>query len=129
MNMEASVAVKAVAATSAVLPKGEPHPLVGWTFLSVTRTNDDKEEVHWQGEIRAVVTTATEVGNCAFVDFFSWVDGSHTFSQLIPLTKFTKPQDGLRFYKLFPSKEARDEYYARKHALRNPNHPNYDIDD
>ena len=107
-----------MAVSSAKVPRGEPHPLIGMTFLSCTRQENGKEEVDRQGEIRAIVTTATEVGNCALVDYFSWTDGSHSYSQLIPLIAFAKAPDSESFYKLFPSQKARDDYYSRIHSLR-----------
>jgi len=92
------------------------HPLVGWSFLSYTVKENGKPEVEFQAVIRAVVKTTDAIGECALVDFMDWIMGEYSYSQLIPLTKFTQPFGSPQFFKLFPNLADQKDYYRRWHG-------------
>jgi hypothetical protein len=89
------------------------HPLDGW-FVVLTRHLPDLKENARHGQIRVVLQTSESVGDCALIDWFDC--GEHIQSQLVPLTELAKPRsDDEIFYKLFPSKEAKEAHYAWGH--------------
>lgn len=91
------------------------HPLVGFAFLSYS-TIDDKISLEWQGTIRAVMASNSAEGDLALVDFFEWVMGDYSYSQLVPLREFAQPFRSRRFFKLFRTETERNNYYEARHG-------------